>query len=178
MRPARLLVLLSVLPASAWSKEYVPPSKPPLATLTIDNQTSGIILPVTFSDPKKCSGMLMLAKGNKFLGKRIQQAAEKVTVPIDASREFTLYVEPASSSMGGISSCRIIYTFKPEEGREYVATAMADAKSCYVSLARVETSTDGGKSLEEEKSARRRELPALVLSGFGPQCREESVSAH
>lgn len=177
MRRWRIAAMLVVLTASAVSKEYVAPTKPPLATLTIDNETSGVILPVTFSKPEKCSGMLTLAKGPLVLGKRAQQSRESVTVDIDASREFTLYVESTEGSSDGISSCRIIYTFRPGEGRRYRAVAVADAKSCYLSLEREVTDANGTRSFEKETSARRRELPGFVMSGFGPQCREETPAA-
>ena len=98
------LALLLIAPIGV-AKEYVAPTQPPLASLTIQNKTSGSILPVTFSNPKKCSGMLMLAKGPLWLGKRIQQVKESVIVAIDASKEFTLFVETTSGSSQGISSC-------------------------------------------------------------------------
>jgi hypothetical protein len=46
------LALLTVAPIGV-AKECVAPTQPPLATLTIQNKTSGSILPVTFSNPKK-----------------------------------------------------------------------------------------------------------------------------
>lgn len=170
------LALLVIAPIGV-AKEYLVPTQPPLATLTIQNKTPGSILPVTFSNPKKCSGMLMLAKGPLWLGKRIQQAKESVTVAIDASSEFTLFVETTSGSSEGISSCRIIYTFKPEEGRQYVATSTTEGESCSLTLERESIDASGAKSLEMEPTARRRELPGFTMSGFGPQCREEAAAA-
>ncbi len=174
MRRWGIAGVLCALSLAAVAKEYIAPTKPPLATLTINNETPGVILPVTFSKPEKCSGMLMLAKGPLWLGKRIQQARESVTVDIDASREFTLYVESTEGFTDGISSCSLIYTFKPEEGRQYRAIALTDAKSCYLSLEREVTDANGAKSFEKESTARRRELPAMAMSGFGPQCRKET----
>jgi hypothetical protein len=165
---------LLALTLAAAAKEYVPPSKPPLATLTIHNETRGAILPVTFSNPQKCTGIQMLAKGKIWLGKRMQQSRETVTVPIDASKEFTLYVETTEGYTQGISSCRIIYTFKPGEGREYVATSVSDAESCYLALEREVVDANGAKSLEKDPSARRRELPAIKFGPFGSECLKET----
>jgi hypothetical protein len=170
------LALLMIAPIGL-AKEYVAPTQPPLATLTIQNKTPGSILPVTFSNPKKCSGMLMLAKGPLWLGKRIQQVKESVIVAIDASKEFTLFVESTSGSSEGISSCRIIYTFNPEEGRQYIATSSTDGQSCSLTLERESIDASGAKSLETELTARRRELPGFTMSGFGPQCKEEAAAA-
>jgi hypothetical protein len=161
---------------AAVAKEYVAPSGAPLATLEIRNETSTVILPVTFSKPRKCTGVLMLAKGAVWMGKRSLPARESVTVDIDASQEFTLYVEATQGNgvYSDLSSCRLIFTFKPDEGRRYVATATTATDSCQLSIQREVSDAKGARSLEKEPSLRRRELPAISIGAFGSQCREEA----
>jgi hypothetical protein len=171
----RVLVagLWSAMCAAIGAKEYVAPVKPPLATLTISNQTRDPVLPATFAKPEKCTGMMSLAPGKPAIGKAQLQRGETVTVPIDAGREFTLYTEVLGATSSAATSCRIVYTFKPEDGRLYFANVLANASSCALELVREVNDANGVKSLEKEPSLRRREIPELVFGWYTAQCKAE-----
>ena len=173
MRAAWVAPILLLVSAAAPAKEYVAPTAPPLATLTVHNRTPSPLVPATFTKPAKCTGMLSLMPRKKGLVMAELAPDQSVTVTIDAGREFTLYAEVLGVTSAGATSCRMIWTFKPEEGRRYLATALAEGSSCALPLEREVAAPDGTGSREKEPSARRREVPDLVFGWYTAQCKAE-----
>jgi hypothetical protein len=168
MRHIALVVAGLMLATVAYAKLYSPPEGVPTATLTVRNKLPvGWIRPATFGEPRNCSRMRTLAKGG--LGPPIILAGREIEVPIEAGREFTLYVEVAQGNLSSLGACRVIRAFTPDLGARYLVEASIEGDYCLVSIGREAIGADG-KSQYSPVSTRERSVPELHPGYIGSQC--------
>lgn len=156
----RVLILLASIIAAGCAKNYVEPDAALSAKVTFVNTDSSGMTVNPFKDASDCSYQMIIGD-NELIAQ-----GNDLTINVKGGEEFAFLVVNSEYIGNGYSICKVVGSFMPERGREYIASFARSNGHCMLSVTKRTNDSIAKSAYIPEPSFR---LRNYKRAAFGPK---------